>query len=245
MGQHSLDACSLNAPLSCLGIRHGPIQSKQSRTRAGQGCIQRRTIRRYTRRFRRSDAHQFTLDFTQGGTNRKDDSFKVVFYPGADKREKGILGQIVLQIASTSVKATLFFLRAIQIFTGCAEDTGGAGLGVGGRQSKTQPLQPICSGGIGQALICPARLGQQSIPVPKCLRRRNPHRRQSNHARRLRQIRQRRHLLAAPLTEHRPAQQKQRNVRADRCSEFQPLDARNDEVAYRRNRRIEIKLTDR
>ncbi len=27
--------------------------------------------------------------------------------------------------------------------------------------------------------------------------------------------------------------------------EFQPLDARNDEVAYRRNRRIEIKLTDR
>ena len=27
--------------------------------------------------------------------------------------------------------------------------------------------------------------------------------------------------------------------------EFQPLDARNDEVAFRRNRRIEIKLTDR
>jgi chemotaxis protein MotB len=27
--------------------------------------------------------------------------------------------------------------------------------------------------------------------------------------------------------------------------EFQPLDTRNDEVAYRRNRRIELKLTER
>ena len=41
--------------------------------------------------------HQMTLEITQGGMNRKDDLFKVVFYPGADKREKGILGEILLQ----------------------------------------------------------------------------------------------------------------------------------------------------
>jgi len=35
------------------------------------------------------------LDFTQEGILRKDDLFKVVFNPGADKREKRILGQTV------------------------------------------------------------------------------------------------------------------------------------------------------
>ena len=35
-----------------------------------------------------------SLDFTQEGILRKDDRFKVVFDPGADKREKGVLGQI-------------------------------------------------------------------------------------------------------------------------------------------------------
>jgi hypothetical protein len=35
------------------------------------------------------------LDFTQEGILRKDDLFKVVFNPGADKREKDILGKIV------------------------------------------------------------------------------------------------------------------------------------------------------
>ena len=38
-----------------------------------------------------------SLDFTQGGILRKDDGFKVVFDPGADKREKGIPGQIILE----------------------------------------------------------------------------------------------------------------------------------------------------
>ena len=72
--------------------------------------------------------------------NRKDDSFKVVFYPGADKREKGILGQIVLQRTTTLIAASLFFLRSIQIRTGLAEDTGGARLGVSCGQSETQLL---------------------------------------------------------------------------------------------------------
>jgi hypothetical protein len=35
------------------------------------------------------------LDFTQEGILRKDDLFKVVFDPGADKREKWIPGQTV------------------------------------------------------------------------------------------------------------------------------------------------------
>jgi len=35
-------------------------------------------------------SHQFVLDFTQEGILRKDDLFKVVFDPGADKREKRI-----------------------------------------------------------------------------------------------------------------------------------------------------------
>ncbi len=40
-----------------------------------------------------------SLDFTQGGILRKDDRFEVVFNPGADKREKGVLGQIDLDAA--------------------------------------------------------------------------------------------------------------------------------------------------
>jgi hypothetical protein len=39
-----------------------------------------------------------TLEITQEGMKRKDDLFKVVFYPGADKREKGILGEILEQL---------------------------------------------------------------------------------------------------------------------------------------------------
>jgi hypothetical protein len=39
------------------------------------------------------------LDFTQEGILRKDDLFKVVFYPGADKREKIALGKIVPCVA--------------------------------------------------------------------------------------------------------------------------------------------------
>jgi hypothetical protein len=44
-------------------------------------------------------SHQFVLDFTQEGILRKNDLFKVVFDPGADKREKSIPGQIVRRTA--------------------------------------------------------------------------------------------------------------------------------------------------
>ena len=78
--------------------------------------------------------------------NRKDDLFKVVFYPGADKREKGILGKILLQCGLISIELVSWFLLTtlslFQVFRGLcfrlAEDTGGARLSVQRRKSKTQ-----------------------------------------------------------------------------------------------------------
>jgi len=78
--------------------------------------------------------------------NRKDDPFEVVFYPGADKREKGILGKILLQIFLTSIERAGLFLEAAlniqKMFRGgsfrLAEDTGGARLSVCRRKSETQ-----------------------------------------------------------------------------------------------------------
>ena len=69
--------------------------------------------------------------------NRKDDLFKVVFYPGADKREKGILGKILLQCGLILIELVRLFvvttLSLFQVFRGAcdsgyAEDTGGARL---------------------------------------------------------------------------------------------------------------------
>ena len=41
------------------------------------------------------------LDFTQEGILRKDDLFEVVFDPGADKREKGVPGQIIAVLSGS------------------------------------------------------------------------------------------------------------------------------------------------
>ena len=71
----------------------------------------------------RITTHQLTLGYSQGGILRKDDLFKVVSNPGADKREKGILGQIIHRISLILIRQIPFFLR-IRI----ANDTGGAGL---------------------------------------------------------------------------------------------------------------------
>ena len=82
-----------------------------------------------------------SLDFTQEGILRKDDCFKVVFNPGADKREKGILGQIILDsalVCTSRLWVKLLtgepcsfsgvFSRAEDVRTRVGKDTGGAGL---------------------------------------------------------------------------------------------------------------------
>src|SRR6185437_1588707 len=71
--------------------------------------------------------------FTQGGISRKDDLFKVVFNPGADKREKDILRETVRHTSLNIIRAPLFFLR-IQ----AANDTGSARLCIQRRISETQ-----------------------------------------------------------------------------------------------------------
>jgi hypothetical protein len=60
-------------------------------------------------------SHQFVLDFTQEGILRKDDLFKVVFDPGADKREKRVPGQIVPRVALLRAFAPQTYLFALRI----------------------------------------------------------------------------------------------------------------------------------
>jgi hypothetical protein len=132
VSDHSLASCGLNALLSCLGVCHGPVKSKERRTRTRERRVQRRLTRIGTRSAGRIVTHQMTLEITQGGMNRKDDLFEVVFYPGADKREKGILGEILLrsliEVAGILFEAFLIVFEIREVSFRYAEDTGGARL---------------------------------------------------------------------------------------------------------------------
>jgi hypothetical protein len=114
----------VDALLSRLCIRLGPVKSKQSRTRTRECSIKRSPG---------TGTHQKTLDFTQRGISRKDDPFKVVFNPGADKREKGILRQIIHLAALTLIRASLLTSRVR-----ATDDTGSAWLRIQRRESETQ-----------------------------------------------------------------------------------------------------------
>jgi hypothetical protein len=74
-----------------------------------------------------------TLDFTQRGISRKDDPFKVVFNPGADKREKGILRQIIHLAALSLLRASLLVSKVRT-----TDDTGSAWLRIQRCVSETQ-----------------------------------------------------------------------------------------------------------
>jgi len=107
---------------SCIPL--GPVKSKQSRTRTRERSIKRSPG---------TGTHQLPLDFTQRGISRKDDLFKVVFNPGADKREKGILRQIIQLTALRFIRASLLTSKVR-----ATDDTGSAWLRIQRRESETQ-----------------------------------------------------------------------------------------------------------
>src|ERR1019366_6426975 len=76
------------------------------------GCLQRalaaaeQTVHRRARSRQRSIIGAFALEHslhvTQFGILRKDDSFKIVFYPGSDEVEKRILGPVPVTIGGNT-----------------------------------------------------------------------------------------------------------------------------------------------
>ena len=103
-------------------VRIGPVKAEQGGARTGKRGINRGILVA-------RGSHQMLLDFTQGGILRKDDGFKVVFDPGADKREKGIPGQIMLDTAPvlwirTPMKLLIVPLRweTLQVLRGVPGD---------------------------------------------------------------------------------------------------------------------------
>jgi hypothetical protein len=69
-----------------------PVEAEQGGTGAGERRIESGVLIELR-------SHQMSLDVTQKGILRKDDSFEVIFDPEADEREKGVLGKIVLEPA--------------------------------------------------------------------------------------------------------------------------------------------------